>query len=138
MKYIVRNNITLISSPEEIPEDFYKVSVYEPSGIKDGHGPSFLSRWSKAASCTISGREWLDFVDPSVNKGAALTSLMEYVNVSPKECAAFGDNYNDLEMLCCVAYGYVMNQAAPDIKSRFSYHCEDVLPAIEELLGRTI
>ncbi|MGN0505336.1 MAG: HAD-IIB family hydrolase [Lachnospiraceae bacterium] len=137
MKYVVKNDITLISSLKEVPEEYYKVSVYEASGIKEGHGPAFIKRWEQQAKCSISGREWLDFVHPEVNKGAALTNIMEQFSIAPSECAAFGDNYNDLEMLSAVKYGYVMKKAVPDIRNRFSYQCDDVLTAVDALLNET-
>ena len=60
---------------------------------------------------------------------------MEHLKITPGECVAFGDNYNDLEMLDSVKYGYVMDNAADIIKSRYNYHCADVVTAIKELLA---
>lgn len=130
----VKNNIKVLSTPEEHTEPFYKVSVFEEAGIADGHGPELLERHHSIAQCTISGQAWLDFVAPGVNKGQALQDLMNHFNISAGECAAFGDNYNDLEMLSTVKYGYVMDNAAEEIKSAFSYHCSDVITAIKGLL----
>lgn len=130
----VKNDVNVISAPEEHPEPFYKVSVFELSGIAEGHGPELIARHEDKAKCTISGQAWLDFVAPDVNKGRALTELIAELGISSDECAAFGDNYNDLEMLSAVKYGYVMNNAVPEIKSKFNYHCDDVVTAIRELL----
>ena len=137
IKHIIKNDTQLLQALEEMPEDFYKVSVYEISGIKEGHGPYFIEKHSDKAKCTISGRGWLDFVRPDVHKGSAMQHLQEVLNISPDECAAFGDNYNDLEMLDCVKYGYVMDNAVEEIRSRYQYHCKDVVTAIrEELLKK--
>lgn len=130
----VKNNIKVLSTPEEHPEPYYKISVFEESGIAKGHGPELLERHRDKAQCTISGQAWLDFVAPDVNKGRALTELIDLLGISPDECAAFGDNYNDLEMLSAVKYGYVMNNAIPEIKNRFEYHCDDVVSAIRDFL----
>lgn len=131
----VKNDIKLLSSPEEHPEPYYKISVFEESGIAEGHGPELLARHKDKAQCTISGKAWLDCVAPGVNKGKALEKLMEHFKITPGECVAFGDNYNDLEMLDSVKYGYVMNNATDTIKSRYNYHCADVVTAIKELLA---
>lgn len=131
----VKNDVQVISSPEDHPEPYYKVSVFERSGISTGHGPELIKRHQDKAKCTISGQAWLDFVAPDVNKGRALLELMEQLDIKPFECAAFGDNYNDLEMLNAVKYGYVMNNAIDEIKSKYNYHCGDVLTAIKELLS---
>ena len=133
----VKNDIKLLATPEDHPEPYYKVSVYEASGIVAGHGPELLSLHKAHAQGTISGFGWLDFVAPDVNKGRALTELMETLQLTPSECAAFGDNYNDLEMLSTVKYGYVMNNAIEEIRNQFEYHCDDVVTAIKELLKLT-
>lgn len=130
----VKNDIKILSTPEEHSEPFYKVSVFEESGIATGHGPELLKKYQGKAQCTISGKAWLDFVAPGVNKGQALLKLLHLQNMDSSECVAFGDNYNDLEMLSVVKYGYVMDNAADEIKNRFHYHCSDVVSAIKELL----
>ena len=131
----VKNDIKLLSSPEEHPEPYYKISVFEESGIAEGHGPELLERHKDKAQCTISGKAWLDCVAPDVNKGRALAELLDKLGITPEECAAFGDNYNDLEMLDSVKYGFVMDNAIDIIKSRYNFHCSDVVTAIKELLG---
>lgn len=130
----VKNDIKLLSTPEDHPEPYYKISVFEETGIAKGHGPELLSRHKDKAQCTISGHAWLDCVAPDVNKGRALKELAEVLGISSGECVAFGDNYNDLEMLDTVKYGFVMDNAIDEIKSRYNYHCRDVVTAIKELL----
>lgn len=46
-----------------------------------------------------SGNIWIDFIAPGSNKGTALQNLMDLFHVKPEECVAFGDQYNDIEML---------------------------------------
>lgn len=132
----VKNDIKLLATPEEHPEPYYKISVFEESGIATGHGPELLSRHKDKAQCTISGKAWLDCVAMGVNKGQALSELISTLGITPEECVAFGDNYNDLEMLDLVKYGYVMDNAIDEIKSKYNYHCSDVVTAIKELLAR--
>ncbi len=131
----IKNNVQLITAPEKHPEEFYKVSAFEASGIKEGHGPELIERHKDKAKCTISGKAWIDFTAPDVNKGRALLELIDSLGISPEECVAFGDNYNDLEMLSAVKYGYVMNNAVEEIRNMYSYHCDDVATAIRELIG---
>ena len=131
----VKNDIKLLATPEDHPEPYYKISVFEESGIAEGHGPALLERHKDKAQCTISGKAWLDCVAPDVNKGRALQELIEVLGIHAEECAAFGDNYNDLEMLTAVKYGYVMDNAIDEIKSKFNYRCFDVVTSIKELLS---
>lgn len=130
----IKNDIQVLSKPEEHPEPYYKISVFEESGIARGHGPELLERHKEKSHGTISGNAWLDFVAPGVNKGIALQDLIRRLGIRSEDCVAFGDNYNDLEMLSSVKYGYIMDNAIPEIKSRFHYHCSDVVTAIKELL----
>lgn len=130
----VKNDIIVIDTPESHPEPYYKISMFEASGIADGHGPALLARHRDKSQGTISGFAWLDFVAPNVNKGRALQELIDTLGIDASECAAFGDNYNDLEMLDVVKYGYIMDNATSEIKSKYNYHCSDVITAIRELL----
>ena len=38
---------------------------------------------------------------------------MDLFGITPEECVAFGDQYNDVEMLETVGMGYAMSNAAP-------------------------
>lgn len=134
MQHIVINNVKIVESFEEIEEPIIKISVFEKTGIEAGHGTYFIDRWKDRVKCTISGFGWLDFVNPDVNKGTSLLHLMERLNIPTKETAAFGDNYNDIEMLQVVKDGYVMENAVTEIKEQFSLRCTLVEDTLEEML----
>ena len=70
-----------------------------------------------------SGNIWIDFIAPGSNKGTALQNLMDLFHVKPEECVAFGDQYNDIEMLQLVGTSYAMSNAAPGIFLLF-YLCD--------------
>lgn len=125
-KNVLKNNYQIINDPSDIPEDIIKVSVYEKAGILENSGSYFINKWQDKVKCTVSGYGWLDFVSPEVNKGTSLNKLLEELNITPDEAMAFGDNYNDLEMLSLVKYGYVMDNAADDIKKKYSYYSTSV------------
>ena len=48
------------------------------------------------------------FEQGSGNKGLAIKELLKKYGISPEETMAFGDQWNDLEMLKFVKYGYLM------------------------------
>ena len=52
-----------------------------------------------------SGLSWLDMMPMSADKGNGIRVLKRHLLITEEECAAFGDNFNDLEMLQEVAYG---------------------------------
>lgn len=125
-KNVLKNNYKIIKDPSEIPEDIIKVSVYEETGIAENSGTYFINKWQDKVKCTVSGYGWLDFVSPAVNKGTALNELLIKLSITAEEVMAFGDNYNDIEMLSLVKYGYVMDNAVEDIKNRYSYQSTSV------------
>lgn len=135
MQDTVKNNVQIIHNLNEIPEEIIKVSVYEKEGIAK-HAPYFLERFGTVAKCTVSDLHWIDFVHPDVNKGTALSSLLAHLSIRPDEAAAFGDNYNDLEMLSLVGSGFVMENAAPEIKARFCHCTACVEDTLENFLAR--
>ena len=58
----------------------------------------------------------MDIMVPGVNKGKALAQVQQLLFVRPDETLAFGDYYNDVELLQQAGYGYVMKNAADGMK----------------------
>lgn len=81
-----------------------------------------------------SGHVWIDFIVPDCNKGTALMQLMELFSVKPEECIAFGDQYNDVEMLEAAGKSYAMSNAAPGIAEYADHVTDSVEDVLEEIL----
>ena len=73
-----------------------------------------------------SGNAWLDMMPKGVNKGTAMEALLEHLKIMPEECMAFGDNYNDLEMLGMVGESYAMSQGKDAVKKICKYQADTV------------
>ena len=56
--------------------------------------------------------------------------IAEDFGVKPEECMAFGDQYNDLEMLELVGHSYAMSNSAPGV----SYYADEVTDSVEDVL----
>jgi Cof subfamily protein (haloacid dehalogenase superfamily) len=67
---------------------------------------------------TYSTIDSLEIMAGGVNKGVALTSLLERLGLTPAACLAFGDNLNDTEMLDVAGEAQVMANAHPDLFDR--------------------
>lgn len=132
MKNVVKNNVTVVENFEDIKEEIYKVSLFKPQGLGQ-EAKDLETKWESSLKCTVSQTSWIDFVNHHVNKGFSLHKLMESLHITPEETMAFGDNYNDLEMLSAVKYGYVMDNAVEDIKNRFTYHTATVEEVLMKL-----
>ncbi len=67
----------------------------------------------------------LEIMQGGVNKAEAVKKLCEIWGVSPEDAAAFGDNYNDREMLLAVGNGYLMDNAPKELKAQIKKHTKD-------------
>ena len=51
-----------------------------------------------------------------------------------EDTVVFGDNWNDAAMLDIGGTAYLMSQADPALKARYSRQCDSVLTVLEEIL----
>ena len=64
-----------------------------------------------------------------------MRKIMEFLEVSPDECLALGDNYNDIEMLELVGTSIAMKNAVPAVKAICERETDTVEHVLEELLA---
>lgn len=77
------------------------------------------------ATIVYSALTCLEVMNKNVSKGDALAHLLENRNYGLKDCIAFGDGQNDVEMLSLAGKGYVMANADPRLK--------EACPELEEI-----
>lgn len=123
----------------EIPE-FIKVSIYH-QGYDAIHaaGDRMIPLWSKKLKVVTAGKEWLDMMQPEVNKGAALQKLQESLFATKQETMVFGDNLNDIEMIKRAEYSYAIGNAREEVKQAAHFIADTnvndgVLKVLKELL----
>lgn len=131
MTKVVNYKTTLVEKFSDIDEDILKIAVCDLSGIKNSK-EHFFNKWEGQASITVSGELYLDFMESSVTKGKAMRQIQDYFGFSADECMAFGDNYNDIDMLDAVTYSYVMETSADDIKKHGKYITDWVEKSLRE------
>jgi len=63
---------------------------------------------------------YLEITAQSTNKALALDQLItkKYVNIKPSEIIAFGDNYNDIDLLKYVGCGVAMRNGRDELKTK--------------------
>ncbi len=61
---------------------------------------------------------FLEVVPKGINKALSIERLLKDLGISAKELIAFGDSYNDLEMLKYAGLGVAMGNARDEIKER--------------------
>lgn len=66
---------------------------------------------------------YIEVTPKSISKKTAITYLLDklYTNISLNEVAAFGDNYNDIEMIEAVGYGVAVANAKDEVKQIAKY-----------------
>ncbi len=60
----------------------------------------------------------------SISKGLGIQKLAEYLNIDMENTYAFGDSFNDLEMLETVKYGVCMENGDPKLLERIPLHAK--------------
>ncbi|WP_457913431.1 sugar/pyridoxal phosphate phosphatase YigL [Candidatus Gillettellia adelgis] len=86
-------------------------------------------RWNDRVNVSFSLPSCLEVMAGSVSKGRALEGVAKIIGYTLKECIAFGDGMNDLEMLSMVGKGCIMRNAHQRLK--------DNLPNLE-VIGSNI
>ena len=66
----------------------------------------------------------LEVMIANMNKMIAVEQFCKYYNIKKDEIIAFGDYYNDEEMLVNLPYGYVMDNAPLDLKQKIKNHAK--------------
>lgn len=130
---VVKNNVTIVEDILKVPEDYMKISLYEEKGLEESLD-TWLKRFKARANVVTSGNGWLDMMPKGVHKGMALSKILEMFQISPSEAVAFGDQYNDLEMLHLVDYDFAMESAMPRVKEESHYSTERVEKVLEEII----
>lgn len=75
-----------------------------------------MSHLSNKYTMAVSGLRWLDITDKSVNKGNAIEFMQGLWSIPKEQTLAFGDYFNDKEMLLKAGHSYAMKNAHPKIK----------------------
>lgn len=76
-----------------------------------------LKHLEQMYSMAVSGLRWLDITPKSVNKGEALKYVLNFLGISAENVQAFGDYFNDKEMLQVAGRSYLMKNAHPGMQN---------------------
>ncbi len=101
---------------EHVTEGIFKIAVCDMKGAAVNSYPVLKAEFGGSLSMAVSGDHWMDIMNQGVNKGSALQKLQKKLGITPEETMAFGDYYNDVEMLQQAAYSFVMENANPDLR----------------------
>ncbi len=111
-----------------------KLAIYNKQGIERSV-EKYKDLFSEYVNVITSGNVWLDFMPYGINKATSLKHITETMGITPEECMAFGDQWNDVEMLSFVGTSYAMTTGAPGVSDYATHTTDSVLKELEKLLA---
>ena len=130
------DDLTAVTAPAD------KFTIYLPRGNAQEafyalYGPACGAEFSVA----VAGKNWVDIMNPGVHKGAALAALGQKLEIPAGSMMAFGDTYNDAEMLETARYGFLVENGSLPLRQRVPFlappHWEQgVMQVLKQLLAQ--
>lgn len=99
---------------EVVNDEVIKVAVFTFGDAETQVAP-ILREAAPSQKVVVSGKNWVDVMDQSADKGRALEKLCDAMGIPVSQSLAFGDYLNDMELLQAAGTSYAMANAHPDI-----------------------
>jgi Cof subfamily protein (haloacid dehalogenase superfamily) len=116
------SKISFFEDIRNITVDSNKFTIYFPNkNSKEYYEKMFKLKYGNNFSVTVGDTIWIDIMNFGINKGQAMQILGEKLGLRSDEMMAFGDTYNDVEMLKAVKYSYIVGNANEDMKQYANY-----------------
>ncbi|MEI2366779.1 hydrolase [Niallia circulans] len=109
-----------VSDFKEITEDFVKITIHD-SELKCFETKERLSSFFESAYIVASEAAWIDIANVNVHKGTTVEHLQQVLNVTPEETMAFGDGYNDIELMSRSTYSFAVRNAVKELKETANF-----------------
>lgn len=109
-----------VSDFKEITEDFVKITIHD-SELNCFETREKLSSFFESAYIVASESAWIDIANVNVHKGTTVEYLQQLLNVTPEETMAFGDGYNDIELMSRSTYSFAVRNAVKELKETANF-----------------
>lgn len=103
-----------------VDDDVLKVAVFDFGSAAETTAPA-LQQFSATHQVVVSGAHWVDIMNPSTHKGAAVTRIQASLGITRAQTMAFGDYLNDVEMLAEAEWSFAMANAHPTVQAGARY-----------------
>lgn len=142
LKDKVRRSYTRMLETDDfstIASDFIKITVFDEEGNCPSTRPH-LAPFEDDVYIVVSEAAWIDIADYGIHKGTTVQKLQQILGVTAAETMAFGDGYNDIELLAEADYSFAMRNAFEETKAaaRFVTGTNDenaVMETVKSLLA---
>ena len=94
--------------------------IHTPEGLP-GLLSNFQNDYAGKLYVTQTQPEYIEFMNPEVTKGRALSALAEGFGIPLETVVAFGDSYNDESLLRTAGFGIAMANGVPPIRACADY-----------------
>lgn len=133
MSDVLKNDMAFVEDLTTVIHPFLKIAICDYRGTQSSE-VYFKEQFSTEIKVVTSGNIWVDFIAPNANKGIALQGLIDHLKLNTQDCIAFGDQYNDVEMLQLAGTSYAMSNAAPGISYFSTYVTDSVEEVLEDII----
>ena len=128
---------TIVDDLTAVSDNIFKIGIYDTLGARQNSYKILSEKFSGSLAVVVSGNNWTDVMNTDVNKGEALLRIQQRHNISKDETMAFGDYFNDVEMLTNAKYSFVMKNSISEMKKFGNFVAESndeygVIKAIKE------
>lgn len=103
-----------------VHDDVLKVAVFDFGSAEVTAAPA-LESLRATHQVVVSGEHWVDVMNPTTDKGAAVRRIQDALGITRAQTMALGDYLNDLEMLDAAEYSFAMANAHPAVRATARY-----------------
>lgn len=95
--------------------DIVKITMRSNFHSKENFVKNNMQKLKEKYHLVRAGHPWIDIMKADSNKGKALETLLEMLDIKKEATIGFGDFPNDIHMLEVVNKAYAMKEAHPDV-----------------------
>lgn len=116
-------NLTRVDDLLELEVPCVKISIYKPEGI-EAATKDIYEEFKDELKVACAGDMWMDCMARGVNKGKAIKTIQESLEITPRETMAFGDQLNDIEMMDRAYYSFAVANARDEVKKAARFQAD--------------
>lgn len=105
----------IVPNVSELDEEIVRMSILTEIAEVDRIYAELKDRFPQFR-ITQSGENYIDIIHPAVSKGEGTSRLVKKLGLHLEEVIAFGNYYNDLELLASVGLGIAMENSPEEVK----------------------
>lgn len=132
----------IVKDLSEHTDDVIKLSIYDFREASEATYPT-MQRTAPEHQVILATPNWVDIMNPGVNKGSAVEAVQRDLGVTADQTAIFGDFLNDLEMMPMAKWSFAMANGHPNIVKASNYVAppnteNGVITVLAALLGTRV